>query len=193
VVDVPEQVEAAPEEPEVAPPSRHVRNAIEWILIVGGALVTALLVKTFVLQAFFIPSLSMAPTLDKGDRVLVNKVSYDLHDVHRGDLVVFERPPSEPSGIEDLIKRVIALPGDTIEGRDGIVYVNDEAQEEDYIMDGARTENLPRQVVPEGHLFVMGDNRENSYDSRMFGAIDADLVVGRAFLRVWPITHFTIF
>jgi signal peptidase I len=193
MVDIPEQTDAKAPLPEDVQPNRRMRNALEWLLIVGGALITALLVKTFLLQAFFIPSLSMSPTLDKGDRVLVNKFSYDLDDVDRGDLVVFERPPEEPSGIKDLIKRVVGLPGDTIESRDGVVHVNGEAIEEDYLEDGVRTDNLPEQVVPEGQVFVMGDNRENSLDSRVFGPIDADLIVGRAFVRVWPLTRLSLF
>ena len=85
----------------------------------------ALLIRTFLLAAFYIPSASMVSTLEEGDRVLVNKLSYKLHDVNRGDIVVFERPPSEPdNGIEDYIKRVIALPGETVEGREGQVVVN---------------------------------------------------------------------
>jgi signal peptidase I len=165
------------------------RNVAEWIGIVAGALILALIVKTFLFQAFYIPSLSMYPTLDKGDRVLVNKLSYDLHDVHRGDVVVFGRPPSEPTSIKDLIKRVIGLPGDVIEARDGVVYINGKALVENYVDSGDRTENLPRQTVPPGKLFVMGDNRNNSEDSRVFGPIPVKSVVGRAFVRVWPLTR----
>jgi signal peptidase I len=168
---------------------RSTRNIVEWVGIVAGALILAVIVKTFLFQAFYIPSLSMYPTLHKGDRVLVNKVSYDLHDIHRGDIVVFERPPGEPTSIKDLIKRVIGLPGDVIEGRDGIVYVNGTALEESYIDPGDRTENLPKQTVPAGELFVMGDNRNNSEDSRVFGPIPEKTVVGRAFVRVWPVTR----
>jgi signal peptidase I len=166
------------------------RNTLEWIAIVAGALVVALVVKTFLIQAFFIPSLSMYSTLDKGDRVLVNKVSYRLHDVHRGDIVVFERPPGVPdNGIKDLIKRVVGLPGETIESRDGHVYINDELLQESYLDRGVTTVNLDRQKVPPGRVFVMGDNRGNSEDSRKFGPIDEDLIVGRAFIRVWPVTQ----
>jgi signal peptidase I len=160
--------------------------------IVVGALLLAVVVKTFLFQAFYIPSLSMYPTLDKGDRVLVNKLSYDLHDVHRGDLVVFERPPNEPTTIKDLIKRVIGLPGDVIEARDGVVYVNGAALVESYVDKGDRTENLPRQTVPDKSLFVMGDNRNNSEDSRVFGPIPEKTVVGRAFVRVWPFTRLSL-
>ena len=95
------------------PPPDRVRSIVEWVAVVVGALVVALVVKTFLFQAFYIPSASMEPTLEEGDRVLVNKLSYDLHDVNRGDIVVFEPPPDEvgPDGIKDLIKRVIGLPG----------------------------------------------------------------------------------
>ncbi len=155
-----------------------------------GALVVAFVVKTFLFQAFYIPSESMEPTLDIGDRVLVNKLSYEAHDVNRGDLVVFERPPNDiPIGgddTEDLIKRVVGLPGETIEARDGDVYIDGRRLEEPYLPDDVATQNLPAQQVPAGHVFVMGDNRNNSEDSRFFGAIDQDLIVGRVFVRVWP-------
>jgi signal peptidase I len=169
------------------------RSAIEWALVIGGALLVALVVRTFLVQAFWIPSASMEPTLHEGDRVLVNKLSYDLHDVHHGDVIVFERP-DEPSDvphpedeIPDLIKRVIGLPGDVIEARDGIVYINDERIDEPYLAPDTPTTDLPRQEVPEGKLFVMGDNRTNSHDSRRFGPIDESSIVGRAFLRIYPL------
>ena len=164
------------------------RNAVEWVGIVVGALLVALVVKTFLIQAFFIPSLSMYSTLDKGDRVLVNKLSYHVHDIHRGDVVVFKRPPGVPdTGIKDLIKRVVGLPGDRIESRDGHVYINDKLLRESYLDAGITTVNLNRQIVPAHRIFVMGDNRGNSEDSRVFGPIKQDLVVGRAFILVWPI------
>src|SRR5262249_60509605 len=116
-------------DPPPAPPRKAkrstTRSVVEWVAVIGGALVVALLIRAFFLAAFYIPSESMVPTLEKGDRVLVNKLSYKLHDVHRGDLVVFERPPNEPdNGIKDLIKRVVALPGETIEWRDCKVLIN---------------------------------------------------------------------
>lgn len=166
------------------------RNLIEWVLVIGGALLVALVIKVFLLQAFYIPSRSMEPTLRIGDRVLVNKMSYKLHDINRGDIVVFERPPGEAAGeIKDLIKRVIGLPGETIESIDGRVVIDGRVLEEPYLAEGTSTEGLTRQVVEEGKIFVMGDNRGDSRDSRFFGQIDQDLVVGRAFVRVWPLTH----
>ncbi|MGV3759511.1 MAG: signal peptidase I [Actinomycetota bacterium] len=182
---------------------RHerVRSIIEWVAVVVGALVVALVVKTFLFQAFYIPSASMEPTLEKGDRVLVNKLSYDLHDVNRGDVVVFELPPEEvgPDGIKDLIKRVVGLPGDIIETRDGVVYVNDRRLEEPYLADGMVTGDptsgnnpgITRQTIPDGMVFVMGDNRANSHDSRYSdrGPIPIDSIVGRAFVIVWPLSE----
>jgi len=178
--------------------SDRVRSMVEWVAVIVGALVVALVVKTFLFQAFYIPSASMEPTLEKGDRVLVNKVSYDLHDVRRGDVVVFEIPRDAvgTDGIKDLIKRVIALPGDTIESRDGLVYVNDDLLREPYLPDGTLTGDpadgnnppIERQVIPDDKVFVMGDNRANSHDSRYAdrGPIPIDSIVGRAFVLVWP-------
>ena len=187
------------------------RNTIEWIVVVGGALLVAILIKTFLFQAFYIPSVSMSPTQMVGDRVLVNKLSYRLHDVHRGDIVVFQRPPdSQPtitvkacdgsdvtinhgslSGeIDDLIKRVIALPGETVEERDGHIFVNGSQLNEPYLPAGVTTPQFQFRTqcirVPDHSVFVLGDNRNNSSASNAFGPIDEDLIVGRAFVRVWP-------
>jgi len=163
------------------------RQALEWGAVIVGALIAALLLKTFLFQAFFIPSASMEPTLMVGDRVLVNKVSYDFGDIQRGDVIVFARPENAPESIyDDFIKRVVGLPGDTLQGIDGRVYVNGVELDESYLPEGTRTDNLPQIVVPPDHLFVMGDNRGNSTDSRFFGPINRDLVVGKAFLIVWP-------
>jgi len=164
------------------------RNVLEWIFILGGALLVAFVIKTFLLQAFYIPSLSMAPTLQINDRVLVNKVSYDLHDVHRGDLVVFKSPPNEGSETKDLIKRVIGLPGETVESREGRMMVNGQVLDEPYLDTDVVTGPLEKVTIPPNHVWVMGDNRSNSRDSRFFGAIPESLIIGRAFVRVWPVT-----
>lgn len=167
-----------------------VRSLVEWGLVILGALIIALVIKTFLIQAFYIPSRSMEPTLKIGDRVLVNKLSYDVHDIHRGDIVVFERPPNEgPDEIKDLIKRVVGLPGDTISSADGRVVINGRILEEPYLPAGVTTENLTTQTVPPDMVFVMGDNRGDSRDSRFFGPISEKLIVGRAFVRVWPLNH----
>lgn len=180
-----------PSDPEAVPDKANsgVRNAVEWIIIIAGALLVAFVVKTFLVQAFYIPSGSMLPTLQERDRVLVNKLSYDLHDVHRGDVVVFKGPEQTEGEVKDLIKRVIALPGDTVESRDGLVYVNGQAIAEPYLGPGINTGPLERQTVPPHKYWVMGDNRGNSKDSRFFGPIDKSLIIGRAFVKVWPPQH----
>lgn len=175
------------------------RNAIEWAVVLGGALVVALVVKTWMFQAFFIPSGSMEPTLAVGDRVLVNKISYDIADVRRGHIVVFERPEGWTTGdIEDLIKRVVGLPGDTMSARDGRLFVNGEMIDEPWLAE----ENLgltrfapssgcvPECTLGPNQVFVLGDNRDNSSASNIYGPIDFEVVVGRAFVRVWPIGKF---
>jgi signal peptidase I len=164
------------------------RNVLEWVVIAGGALLVAFVIKTFLLQAFYIPSLSMAPTLTVNDRVLVNKLSYDLHDINRGDVVVFESPPNEGSQTKDLIKRVIGLPGETVEAHDGRIYVNGQELEEPYLGPDVSTQPFEKVTIPPDHYWVMGDNRPNSRDSRFYGAIPESLVIGRAFVRVWPVT-----
>jgi len=174
------------------------------------AFLLALLIKTFLFQAFFIPSGSMEPTLMPGDRVLVNKIPYYFHDPRRGDIIVFENPHpgTEPDrGIiggffhwlgtglgfskpgtaeEDYIKRVIGLPGDVLEAHDGHVYVNGQRLTEPYL-DGVKTADFGPTKVPDGQLFVMGDNRNNSLDSRFsLGTVPIDKVVGKAFVIIWP-------
>ena len=159
------------------------------------AVVIAVLLRAFVAQAFRIPSASMEPQLRNGDRIFVNKLSYRLHEIHRGDVVVFERPACavpDPK-IKDLVKRVIGLPGDTVEGKDGGVYVNGNRLSEDYLPTGQTTSDFALVTVPAGRLWLMGDNRENSQDSRVLCGngptfIDEDTVVGRAFIKVFPLT-----
>jgi signal peptidase I len=131
----------------------------------------------------------MVPTLQKDDRVLVNKLSYKLHDIHRGDIVVFEKPKEEASNIKDLVKRVIGLPGETVEGRDGHVYINDKLLKEPYLPEGTVTSNFSAITVEPNALWVMGDNRSQSRDSRFFGTIGQSTVVGRVFLRIWPLSR----
>jgi signal peptidase I len=181
------------------------RSIIEWVLVVAGAVAVALLVRVFAVQAFYIPSESMEPTLEVNDRVLVNRLSYKLHDVNRGDVVVFEKPaslatPAGPNEIKDLIKRVVALPGESVVFQDGDVYVDGTLLPEPYLPAGTTTNPGPGGVtwdhrctaddpcvVPDGTVWVMGDNRSNSEDSRWIGPVDQDLIVGRAFVTVWPL------
>ncbi len=163
------------------------RVALEWVVVLGGAVLLALVVRSFVLQAFSIPSESMETTLLIGDHVVVDKLTYRFSDIDRFDIVVFDRPPELPSEYDELIKRVIGLPGDTVEGRDGAVYVNGEALTEPYLDADVTIIDFAPEVVPEGRLFMMGDNRNRSSDSRVFGSIDIETVVGKARVRYWPL------
>jgi signal peptidase I len=169
--------------------SSGTRQVVEWIVLVAAALVIALLIKTFLFQAFWIPSESMVPALDINDRVLVNKLSYKLHDVHRGDIVVF-RAPAEEAGIKDLVKRVIGLPGETIEGKNGRVYIDGRLLDEPYLPKGTVSRVFPKTTIPANSYFMMGDNRLHSKDSIFFGPIPESKFVGRAFVRFWPLNRF---
>jgi signal peptidase I len=164
------------------------RNAVEWAIVIVGAVLVAIVLRWLVVQAFYIPSASMEPTLEIGDRVLVNKLAYRFGEPERGDIVVFERPPNSGAGIiDDLIKRVIGLPGEVVEARDGAVFVDGRQLEEPWLPEGAFTPDFAPVEVPADHVFVLGDNRPNSEASNRFGPIDEDLIVGRAFVRIWPI------
>ena len=174
--------------------SRSVRLTLEWVGVVVLALVAAFLVKTFVLQTFFIPSASMEPTLNIGDRVFVNKLAYSFHPVHRGDVVVFTLPSGESAGtgVDDLIKRVIGLPGETIQAREGRIYIDGRPLAEPWLPKGVSpVAGLPleRTRIPRDDYFLMGDNRGDSSDSRHFGPIPGNLIVGRAFVRIWPFSR----
>jgi signal peptidase I len=170
--------------------SRSTRSLIEWVAVIVGALVVALVVKTFLVQAFYIPSESMVPTLEVRDRVLVNKLSYEFGDIARGDVVVFDRPGGPgPDGIAELIKRVVAVGGETVEAHDNQVFVDGEPIEEGYLPDGTVTSDFGPETVPEDHVWVMGDNRSASDDSRRFKSIPEDDVVGRAFVIIWPFSE----
>ena len=153
-------------------------------------MVAAILLRTFVIQPYFIPSGSMEPTLQVGDKVLVNKLSYHFHAVRRGDVVVFKRPPHDYNpDIKDLIKRVIGLPDETISAHGGHVFIDDRQINEPWLPKNVSTADFGPVHVPAGDYFVMGDNRSNSADSRVIGPIPGNLIVGRAFLIVWPIGH----
>jgi signal peptidase I len=182
---------------------RKKRQKYEWIILVVISLVVALVVRAFLIQAFYIPSESMFPTLKTNDRVLVNKLAYKFGDVERGDIIVFHAPPgAATNGVKDLIKRVVGLPGDTIEGRDGIVYINGRPLEEPYLRPEVRSTTFGPKTVPETGLcdadnpengegpcyFMMGDNRQGSRDSTKFGPVGEGAIVGRAFVKIWPIS-----
>ena len=165
------------------------RAFFDWVVVVGVALLVAVLVRTFLLAHFVVDGESMESTLDPGDRVFVNKLSYRLHDPGRGDVVVLHEitGPNE----RDLIKRVIALPGEEIEMTNCVVRIDGFVLNEPYldptiVTPGRCGGDIARQTVPANHVFVMGDNRPGSHDSRAIGPISFDAVVGRAFVVFWP-------
>ena len=197
--------------PQSAEGRRRWRFVGSFPFLVLVALVVAILIKSFLVQAFYIPSPSMEPTLEMGDRVLVNKLAYRLGDVHRQDVVVFVNPNSaaapdrgalggflhwlgEGIGVaqpekEDYIKRVIGLPNETLEIRNQTVMIDGAPLAEPYLTTDAKACNgdFGPVTVPDGALFMMGDNRCNSADSRFgLGFVSLDKLVGRAFVIIWP-------
>ena len=196
----------------------RVRALLEVPVVTVLAVVIVIVLRALVVQPFYIPSESMVPQLRVNDKILVSRLSYHLHPVHRGDLIVFSEPPgakvegSVPhrgGGIaglwrsvgqrlglvprtDQLVKRVIGLPGDTVEGRDDHVYIDGRLLLEPYLPPGDSTVPFPPQTVPPGTLWVMGDNRGNSEDSRFFGVIARRTVVGRAFVKVWPLDKISV-
>ncbi len=195
-------------------PSRSSRFVGSTPFLILVAIVVAIVVKTFLVQAFYIPSASMEPTLDIGDRVFVNKVAYHLGDVERGDVIVFSNPNPAAApdrgvvggflhwlgeGIgfaqpedEDFIKRVVGLPGETIDIRNNVVLVDGQPIDESYLPAGAAQFNGTGMhfEVPQDSYFVMGDNRGNSADSRYgLGFVPRDKVIGKAFVVIWPPSH----
>lgn len=219
-VDPPAPPDARAPEPETPPYHKEDERqpgllavVRETVVLVALAVLLAVVFKTFLVAAFYIPSGSMESTLNVSDRVLVEKVSYRFGDVQHGDVVVFVH---EEAGVEatgpsnpiagffsslgqavgvvppsdrDFIKRVVGLPGDTINCHNGDLYRNGQPVKEDYLDPGTETQSCTRTIVGPGELFVMGDNRVNSQDSRTFGPIQRDDVVGRAFVRIWPLNH----
>ncbi|HEY7676018.1 MAG TPA: signal peptidase I [Candidatus Methylomirabilis sp.] len=174
-----------------AAPARQKSFARELVETIVLALVLAMIIKTFVIQAFKIPSGSMLNTLQIGDHILVNKFIYRFADPTRGDIIVFLYPEDES---RDFIKRIIGLPGDTLEVRDRVVYINGKPLKEAYtIFQGAGGfgnphtpfENFPPTHVPEGKYFMMGDNRDSSMDSRAWGFLDRSKIRGKALIIYW--------
>jgi signal peptidase I len=160
-------------------PLRAVRALLETVV---PALLIAVAINFFLAQATQVQGQSMEPNLHTAQRLVVEKVTYRFHGPRTGDIVVLDLPEAGP---ELLIKRVIGLPGDTISSQDGQVYINGEPLEEPYITSpGGR--DIPEQIVPPLHVFVMGDNRQFSNDSRNFGPVPIDHIIGRAWFSYWP-------
>ena len=192
--------------PHASPPPTHrLRDSVVVVLV---ALLAAVLLRVFVVESYFIPSTSMEPTLRVGDRILVNKLSYDFHGVHRGDIVVFSRPPAENCGgavVPDLVKRIIGLPGETISlSGNGHVVIDGKVLHETWLPASQQGTTYPGPSgtsydldhpykIPSNNYFDMGDNRRDSCDSRYWGPISKSLIVGKVDVRIWPLSAFRFF
>ncbi|ERL05193.1 signal peptidase I [Mitsuokella sp. oral taxon 131] len=163
-------------------------EAKDWIVSILVAVVLAFVIRTFIVELYIVDGPSMRPTLESHERLVVNKFIYALRAPEKGEILVFQYPRDTS---RDFIKRVIATPGDTIEIKEGRVYVNDKMLNEDYILEKTHSE-YPKAVVPDGTVFVMGDNRNNSEDSRFadVGFVPYHLIKGKAVLVFWPIPAF---
>jgi signal peptidase I len=188
--------EGAPLNSVVTPPKKGHHFLLEWGVILLVALVVSVGLRTFAFQTFYIPSGSMEPTLQIGDRIIVDKLAVDWGSIHRGDVLVFKAPPAEDCGgdpVVDLVKRVVGLPGDKIYSIGNTIYVNGKKFDENW----SHTEPLGSAIAPANdpvvvsanHYFMMGDNHSDSCDSRMWGTIPRSDVIGKAFFRVWPLNR----
>lgn len=173
-------------EPGAGAAIRHFLREMAQIML--PALVLALVVHLFLAQATIVYGQSMEPNLHPNQRLIVDKLSYRLHPPQRNDIVVVDLPEME----DMLVKRIVALPGEQVEVRRGVVYVNGEAMPEPYPHDMTPYDMAPITLGPLNY-FVMGDNRGNSNDSRVFGPITRDEIVGRVWLRYWPFSEFELF
>jgi signal peptidase I len=173
--------------PRQSPPPRQENPWVETAKTVGLSVFFALGIHTFVARAYYIPSESMVPTLAVNDRLLVDRVTYKFSRPQHGDIVVFDPPQvlQEQKYKDAFIKRLIGLPGDTIEVKDGKLYINGKAIAESYINEAPNYRYGPIRV-PNDRYLVLGDNRNNSYDSHFWGFVPADKIVGKAIVRFWP-------
>ncbi|HUX04190.1 MAG TPA: signal peptidase I [Acidimicrobiales bacterium] len=199
--DVPTEPIATVNEPNDAPVNESVhprsrkrttRLVGEWVVIIMIALLISFVMRTFVIQTFFIPSGSMEPTLKVGDRIIVSKLSVQWGTIHRGDMLVFKAPPSEHCGapVTDLVKRVIGLPGDHLTSRGNTIYVNGSPLKETWTHYEPLGTPIGHVTVPANSYFMMGDNHPDSCDSRMWGSVPRSDVIGKVFLRIWPLSRF---
>lgn len=191
----------------IAPEQSPIRWIVELIGVVVVAVVVAVVLRIFVVATYSIPSGSMEPTLQIGDRIVVDKLAYHFHGVDRGNIIVFSTPANENCAgppVADLVKRVIGLPGETISLADGKVYINGHLLPEPWLPAAIRAESYPGPSdasyalhqafrIPTGDVYVMGDNRTESCDSRYWGPIRESTIVGKVDLRIWPLSRLAWF
>jgi signal peptidase I len=216
-MDGDEQGECPPAEAETAGGDggdgtpENEQSSVRWVAELVGVVVVAILVavllRTFVVATYSIPSGSMEPTLKIGDRIVVDKLSYHFHGVDRGNIVVFSTPPAEDCAgppVSDLVKRVIGLPGEIISLANGRVFINGHLLPETFLPPDVRNDTYPGPSgntyslhhayrIPTGDVFVMGDNRPQSCDSRYWGPIRESTIVGKVDMRIWPLSRLGFF
>jgi signal peptidase I len=186
-----------------SPPRRRStarRRTLEWLAIVGVAVLVAFIMRVYVVQTFFIPSISMTPTLQVGDRILVDKLAYHLHGVGRGDIIVFNAPPAVASDCETtdkvLVKRVVGLPGETISDTNGTVFIDGKPLDQSWLPKHdpeTYTASFKVTHIPANDYFVMGDDRAVSCDSRIWGFVKRSEIIGKVDMRIWPLSRIGFF
>jgi len=178
-------------EPDRKRSNRKRRVAIEWTVIIVIAVLASFFFRTFVFQTFYIPSPSMNPTLWKGDRIVVNKLSVEFGTINIGDIVVFKAPPDVAKDcgdpVTDLVKRVIGLPGDRLYSKGNTIYVNGKPLDQKWTVWPTLGVPIAAITVPAGHYFMMGDWHSNSCDSRTWGTVPRSDLIGKVFIRIWPL------
>ena len=176
------------------PTKRRNRVIVEWFVILVAAVLISVLVRTFVFETYFVPSDSMYPTLHVGDRIIVDKLSVDFGTINTGDIVVFKAPAAVAKdcsdNVADLVKRVIGVPGDVLTSKGNTIYINGKALKEKW----PHTEPLGGAIghvnLKAGQYFMVGDYHFYSCDSRMWGIVPRSSIIGKVFLRIWPVSRF---
>ncbi|MHB8378380.1 MAG: signal peptidase I [Acidimicrobiales bacterium] len=186
--------EPTPDAPVVKNTRSRRKSFIEWLIVLVAAVLVSLTIRTYVFQTFLIPSPSMEPTLYQGNRILVDKLSVDFGTINVGDIVVFKAPPdvaricSDP--VTDLVKRVIGLPGDVLYTQGNAIYVNGKKLDQKWsVFPTMGPTAIKKMTVPKGQYYMMGDNHANSCDSRMWGTVPRSDMIGKVFLKIWPLSE----
>ncbi len=185
----------APETPPGAGPARarRMHPALEWLIVLVIAVGVSLFIRAYAFQTYFIPSGSMEPTLHIGDRIIVSKLSVEFGTIHVGDVVVFRAPPGVKvqcgDAVPDLVKRVIGLPGDHLTSRGNTIYVNGHRLRQWWTHNPVLGKPIGSVTVPANNYFMLGDNEANSCDSRYWGTVPRSDIVGKAIMRIWPLSR----
>jgi signal peptidase I len=194
-----DEVVSSSEDPAGAPTTTQRRERssawllAEWLGVIAVALVLAVGVRSYVIQTFFIPSSSMEPTLDIGDRILVFKLAYDFVSPAIGDVIVFKAPPAEHCGdptVTDLVKRIVGVPGDHITSMGNKILINGKPLVQSWPHYPDLIQPIVAQTVPPNDYFVMGDNHPASCDSRTWGTVPRADIIGKVVLKIWPLSQF---